>query len=112
MEGLLHAFIWRPSSDPIMDRCDGFLAVRVEDEENPERLIGEATLDALEPDLVPGVIVDCLAVSLVERIPRRVEVEGLMLLPVDEDSHRRIGFFKTYGQVIFEDMEPCEVIIL
>jgi hypothetical protein len=112
VEGLLHAFIWRPTSDPIIDRCDGFLAVRNEDDGQREYQIGEAKLDALEPDLIFDAVVDCLAISLVECIPGRVEVEGLMLLPMGEACHRRIGFFKVYSQIIFEAVEPQQVMIL
>jgi hypothetical protein len=83
-ESLLNAFILQPSSDSTMDRCDGFLAVRDENNEYPEQFVGEAPLDTLEPDLVPGETVDCLAVSLVDRIPRWLEVEGLRLLRIIE----------------------------
>jgi hypothetical protein len=112
VEGRLHNFIWRPSDSVMTDRCDGFLALKVENEMHPEMQFGDAIVDALEPELVSGASVECLAMCVVERIPERPGVEGLMLLPVDENIYRRVGFFNTLSRVVFDGVEPSRITIL
>jgi hypothetical protein len=110
--GRLHSFIWRPSDDAMADRCDGFLAMEVENELYPEQQFGDAMVDALEPELVSGARVECLAMCVVERVPKRPGVEGLMLLPVDGNTYKRVGFFNTLSRAVFDEVEPSRIIIL
>ena len=113
VEGRTCEFFWRASRDSVSDHCDGFLVTLVGyDEQNPERVVGEATEDALEPDLVPGLPVTCLAISTVQRIPNRIETEGMMLLPAGSDCYRRIGFFKVYNPLAFDDCKPRTILII
>jgi hypothetical protein len=112
VEGRLQTFIWRPSNDVTADRCDGFLAMKVENEMYPEMQFGDAMVDALEPELISGVNVECLAMCVVERIPQRPAAEGLMLFPVGENTYRRVGFFNTRSQVVFYDVEPRRIVIV
>jgi hypothetical protein len=112
VNGRLRSFIWRPSDNAIEDRCDGFLAMKVENETYPEAQFGDAMVDALEPELVSGASVECLAMGVVERIPGRQGVEGLMLLPAGKNAYRRVGFFNTVSRVVFDDVEPGRVTIL
>lgn len=112
VEGRLMSFFWRPSKDKFTDQCDGFLAVKSEDDPHPEYQVGDALIDALEPDLVDGSIVTGVAMSIVQRIPGRPAVEGMLLLPADEDAYRRIGFFKTVSTAIYDNIELNQLTIV
>ncbi|KAF1937683.1 HET-domain-containing protein [Clathrospora elynae] len=117
VKGRLCSFTWRPhGSDDLHNNLesDGFLARAVEYEmsEYPEIECGEATIDALEPDLQGGVEVTCLATRLIENVPGRNDVEGLMLIPAKEKQYRRVGFFKVYGPAMFEGVELETITII
>jgi hypothetical protein len=75
------------------------------DSVDPEIKCGEATLDALDPDVHEGVEVFCLAGRLVENVPGRDDIEGMMLLPTTEGQYRRIGFFRLRPV----DFDGCEI---
>lgn len=119
VKGRIRSFIWRPHKDGDDDlhkvfESDGFLAL-AEDTGIPEfteMKYGEATVDALDPEVQDGVEVICLATRLIENVPGRDDVEGLMLLPVNEEQYRRIGFFKVHSPTLFEDCEPEEARII
>ncbi|KAF1848987.1 HET-domain-containing protein [Cucurbitaria berberidis CBS 394.84] len=107
-KGRLLQFVWRPHKDDDFHRnleSDGFLVVLGQPKDNPysEITCGEATLDALDPELQNGVEVTCLATRLIENVPGRDDVEGLMLLPEMEERYRRVGFFKLTTPAMFED---------
>ncbi|KAF2798793.1 HET-domain-containing protein [Melanomma pulvis-pyrius CBS 109.77] len=112
VQGRLHSFFWRPERDRKLMTCDGYLAVRGETDPHPEMQVGEVWIDALDPELMDGCVVDCLAMSLVERVPGREEVEGIVLLPVDDTRHRRVGYFKVSAKVLYDDVEAMEVTII
>ena len=113
VKGRIQSFIWRPTSDPLMDRCDGFLAMAVEDAVTDEMQFGEAMIDAHEPELQAGTVVECLAMCSVERIPGRPGVEGLVLLRVsDTETYRRVGFFTINSPIVFEDVEALQITIV
>jgi hypothetical protein len=112
VEGRLNSFIWRPSNNTKIDQCDGFLARKVENEMYPEVQFGDAMVDAFEPELVPGARVICMAMRVVERVPKRLSAEGLMLLPVEENTYRRVGFFNTLSWVVFDNTKSSRVIIV
>jgi hypothetical protein len=108
VHGRMHSFFWRPAENPTVD-CDGFLAVKTNEEPWPECKVGEVILDCIDPELTDGCIVDCLAMSLVERIPGRDEIECLVLLPAGEETHRRVGFGKVSVTALYDDAEPVEI---
>jgi hypothetical protein len=120
-KGRLCSFIWRPHKDDeshnISD-TDGSLVREVDYDTSlyKELVCGEATIDALDAELQDGVEVICLATRLIENVPGRDDVEGLMLLPVDEDRYkdryRRVGFFNLNSPVIFEKLEPEKITIV
>lgn len=117
VKGRPFSFLWRPHKDDEFQRSlesDGFLVVSVqrEDELYSEITCGEATVDALDPEVQDGIEVVCLATRLIENVPGKEDVEGLMLLPVDEDRYRRIGFFKVNTPATFEDCELENVTII
>lgn len=112
VEGRMMFFFWRPSKDKLTDQCDGFLAVRAQDDPHSEYQVGDALIDALEPDLVDGSIVTGLAMSIVERIPGRPAVEGMLLISADGDTYRRIGFFKTVSAAIYDNVELDQLTIV
>jgi hypothetical protein len=102
VKGRMCLFLWRPHNEDDLHNSlesDGFLVRTVEDDTPlySELKCGEATIDALDPDLRDGVEVICLATRLIENVPEREDVEGLMLLPVDEARYRRVGFFRLTG---------------
>jgi hypothetical protein len=49
---------------------------------------------------------------VVERVPKRLSAEGLMLLPVEENTYRRVGFFNTLSWVVFDNTKSSRVIIV
>ncbi|KAH7383880.1 heterokaryon incompatibility protein-domain-containing protein [Pyrenochaeta sp. MPI-SDFR-AT-0127] len=111
VKGRLCSFIWRPHEDDDFHKAfesDGFLARAAETDiqDCTELKYGEATIDALDPELQDDVEVVCLATRLIENVPGRDDVEGLMLLPVNEEKYRRVGFFKINSPIVFE---KCEV---
>lgn len=112
VSGRVHSFFWRPEKDRHMMECDGFLAVKAENEPYSEWKVGEAISDSLDPELADGCVVDCIAISLIERIPGKVEVEGLVLLPIDGERYRRVGFFKIFSPDFYNDVQPIEIRIL
>ncbi|KAF2180946.1 HET-domain-containing protein [Zopfia rhizophila CBS 207.26] len=111
VKGRVLSCFWRPEKDTPVER-DGSLAVKAQNEPHPEWKVGEATIDAFDSELVDGCVVDCLVMSLVERIPGKDEVEGLMLLPLDAERHRRVGFFKMYSLDFFEEVQPMEITVV
>jgi hypothetical protein len=116
VQGRLCSLTWRPHKERsfTLGDTDGFLAMMT-DGENPlytELVVGEATIDALDPELVDGVEVICLATRLIEHVPGRDEVEGLMLLTVDEVRYRRVGFFRLSSLTQFEDCGITEITII
>lgn len=111
VRGRVHSFFWRPEENPTVD-CDGFLAVKTKEEPWPEWKVGEVVVDCIDPTLTDGCIVDCLAMSLVERIPGRDDIECLDLLPAGEDIYRRVGFGKVSVTALYEDTETFQVFII
>jgi hypothetical protein len=102
VKGRICSFTWRPHKNDDFHNSldsDGFLARRM-NTPTPlysELKCGEATVDALDLDLKDGVEVSCLATRLIENVPGRQDVEGLMLLAVDKERYRRVGFIRLTG---------------
>lgn len=111
VKGRVRSFFWRPETSLELVSYDGYLAVREDNDPYPETMVGEVWVDALEPEFVDGCIVDCLAMSLVELILGKEEIEGLVLLPADKARHRRVGYFKVFVKTWFDDVEAMDVSI-
>ncbi|KAF2124911.1 HET-domain-containing protein [Dothidotthia symphoricarpi CBS 119687] len=75
-------------------------------------ICGEATADALEPELQHNTEVMCLATRLTRITPIRYHVEGLMLLPVDGQRYRRVGFFTISDTAVFDTVNVQEITIV
>ncbi|KAL5313381.1 hypothetical protein ACEPPN_019114 [Leptodophora sp. 'Broadleaf-Isolate-01'] len=106
VEGKILWLPWKEAGKA--DSTDIFLLDRSPDA--TEYIIGEASLDALEPELQDGVEVGALAMSLVRHEGRkRNPVEGMLVLAVHDEPDgtvRRIGFFSIYSETLFDDVEP------
>lgn len=116
VQGRFCILTWRPHKERAfsLGDTDGLLATKA-DGDNPlytELVVGEATIDAVDPELMDGAQVTCLATRLIEHVPGRDEVEGLMLLAVDEIRYRRVGFFRLSSLAQVEDCEPAEITII
>jgi hypothetical protein len=68
VKGRVRSFFRRSETSLELVSCDGYLSVREENDPYPETMVGEVWIDELEPEVVDGCIVDCLAMSLVEPI--------------------------------------------
>ncbi|CAO2650182.1 Nn.00g014740.m01.CDS01 [Neocucurbitaria sp. VM-36] len=116
VKGRLFSRIWRPHKHDDLHRhleSDGFLvSTQAENKLYSELTCGEATVDAYDLELHDGVEVMCLATRLIENVPGRDDVEGLMLLPVNEEQYRRVGFFRFNTPALFEDCEVEKVKII
>jgi hypothetical protein len=120
VKGQICSFTWRPHKDDDFHNSldsDGFLATRMEKPTllYSELQCGEATIDALDPDLGDGVEVTCLATRLIENVPGRQDVEGLMLLAVDKERYRRVGFIRLtspLGLTIFGERNTKQISIV
>jgi hypothetical protein len=112
VEGRVRSFFWQQETRQELVSCDGYLAVRGQTDPHPEMAVGEAWIDALEPELVGGCLVDCLAMSMVERIPGKEEIEGLVLFPADNLRYRRVGYFKVFVKALYDDVETMGVTII
>ncbi|KAJ4303821.1 hypothetical protein N0V90_002722 [Kalmusia sp. IMI 367209] len=117
LHGRIHSFFWRPHNEKFIspDQTDGALAVKSEAEPHTELQVGEAILDALHEEIVDGCVVDVLAMGLIEQIPNKVEVEGLVLLPVGEEEEgkwRRVGFAKLRVSDLFKECQGMDVIVI
>ncbi|PSN72120.1 HET-domain-containing protein [Corynespora cassiicola Philippines] len=114
-KGRVRSFFWRPHGDLQTQEpmeSDGYLAVKLEGSDN-EMPVGAALIDALEPDLEDGSVVDCVAMKAVEDEVGNDCIEGLVLLPVGETQYRRIGFFfKLITPALFEDLDPMDLEII
>lgn len=53
----------------------------------------------------------CFAISLVERIPGRHEIECLVLLPDEEDTYTGVSFGKVAVNAL-DGVEPVEIHIV
>jgi hypothetical protein len=111
VKGRVRSFFRRSETSLELVSCDGYLSVREENDPYPETMVGEVWIDALEPEVVDGCIVDCLAMSLVEPILGKEEIEGLVLFPADEARHRHVGYFKVFVKTLFDDVEAMDVSI-
>ena len=80
--------------DESWKECDGFYAVKANDRDYPEQMDDPAMINAFEPELVDGCIVDFIAMNLVEQKGME-KGQGTTLLEVDEVKYRRIGFFSS-----------------
>jgi hypothetical protein len=98
VKGLVRCLIWRPHKEDNFNNLlesDGFLIRHMESTTPSDGLYQDtAIIDALDPELIDGAEVTCLATRSTENVRGRDDVEGLMLLPVDEDRYRRVGFFR------------------
>lgn len=110
LEGAMRRFEWLFSKLDT-DRCDGWL-VEVSKGETRD-IVGEVSLDAVEPALETSAMVWCMAISLLKYEHRRTEVEGIILLPEEDGRHhRRIGLFRVYSEGMFNDSETAIVDIV
>jgi hypothetical protein len=120
VKGRIYSFIWHPHTDDAFHNSldsDGLLATKLD---NPTALYselngGEPTIDALGSGLSDGVEVTCIATRLMGNVPRRQDVEGLMLLPVNDTAHRRVGFFRLTGPsglMMYKDRDTQEINIV
>jgi len=99
VRGRLCVLIWRPHEEgSILDNqeTDGFLVINsaCASPLYSEETVGGGVVDALDPELHDGVLVTCIATRLFEDIPGKDQVDGLMLLAVDEEYYRRVGSFR------------------
>jgi hypothetical protein len=113
----IHSFFWKPpmESDAITgEDWDGFLSIVDEGGVYPEQMVGKVRLDAKEPELEEGSQITCIAMSLVERIPSQNRVEGLALLPVNEEEGiwRRVGYCFEVSPLVYEGLERTTVTIV
>ncbi len=110
VEGRVIDLNWRWASNGD-DLTNIFLA---EDDGGTTYNIGEAVLDAIDPELTTGTKVHCLAMSILSYVGRtRLPVEGLLLLPQREypffGSFRRIGLFKIYSSTTFQSVRETTI---
>jgi hypothetical protein len=90
VEGLLGIGYWCASTEN--DFCDGFIVRSSGDTQ--DHATAEVSLDAIEPDLLPGCRVFCLLVSRITNPPATLSaMEGFVLLPTDKDHYRRVGLY-------------------
>jgi hypothetical protein len=102
VEALMIEASWR-RADP-RDFTDIFLLVKGDDM-SPDSIYGEGTFDAQEC-LSESTSLHCMAMSLLNYQNRKtLPVEGLLLLPVDTGTFRRLGFFRVYSKTMFESVE-------
>jgi hypothetical protein len=109
VKGRVRSFFWRPEKSLELVSCDGYLAVRGDSDPYPETIVGEVWIDALEPEIVDGCVVDCLAMSLIELVQDKEEIEGLVLFSADQERHRRVGYFKVFVEALFDDIKAMYV---
>ncbi|EUC43648.1 hypothetical protein COCMIDRAFT_100330 [Bipolaris oryzae ATCC 44560] len=102
-KGRICTLSWHPHPNDEQHRVlesDGYLAGLADGDKSglvstsASGRYGEGTLDAADPDMHAGVEVVCLGGRLVENVPGREDVEGMMLLATTEGQYRRVGFFR------------------
>lgn len=98
VRGLVCSMIWHPHNNGNFDNLLESDGILLWERSTAEPLDGAyqdiAILDASDPELHDGTVVECLATRLIENVRGRDDIEGLMLLPVDQALYRRVGFFK------------------
>lgn len=118
--GRICTLSWHPHAHDEQHRLlesDGYLAGLADSGESglantgASARCGEGTLDAVDPDMHGGVEVVCLGGRLVENVPGREDVEGMMLLATTEGQYRRVGFFRVQTGA-FEKGESAVVTIV
>ncbi|EMD86356.1 hypothetical protein COCHEDRAFT_1147066 [Bipolaris maydis C5] len=118
--GRICTLSWHPHAHDEQHRLlesDGYLAGLADSGESglantgASARCGEGTLDAVDPDMHGGVEVVCLGGRLVENVPGREDVEGMMLLATTEGQYRRVGFFRVQTGA-FEKGERAVVTIV
>lgn len=99
--GRICTLSWHPHTNDEQHRLlesDGYLAGLADGDRSglvntsASAKCGEGMLDAVDPDMHGGVEVICLGGRLVENVPGREDVEGMMLLATTEDSIVGLAF--------------------
>lgn len=79
-------------------------------EHQPESTIAYGATDPLDAALAPDTLLTCLAIARSVVMGKEI-CEGLMLLPQDRKTYRRIGFFRAYDFSVFEAATQVEIIV-
>jgi hypothetical protein len=73
-------------------------------------ICGEAKSDTEEPDLKEEAKLHCLTMSVLSyENHKTLPVEGLLLLPEDHETFRRVGFFKIYSTTMFDGVSEWSI---
>jgi Heterokaryon incompatibility protein (HET) len=109
VKGRVAEYKWRSSTAEDIS-ADLYL---LEVEDGVEYICGEATWDAVEPSITTQSTLYCLAMSVLELENRkRQQAEGMLLVPTEYPTFRRVGYFRIFSKTMFSDVPEAMIQIV